>query len=333
MVVALGVVPFACAERRFDPGETPDSGGVDANYDQNFFGSDASDADAGCHGLKCQWTDCAAQGKSETSFTGTVFDPAGNLPLYSVYVYVPSTQPDPIHSGDPTCSQCAAPASGQPIVGTLTDPDGKFTLTKGAKDAYGIPPGDNIPVVIQIGKWRKQLVIPHVDACSTVDLDGIFNTGAGKARQLRLPGNGTEGDMPLLAFTSGYDPAECFLRDVGIDDSEFAPPATPNKHVHFYTGYNEDTSHQASSIAGGNTAAQTYQWWSDAANLRQIRHHLQRVRRRSNRSRHRGVWSDEELPRGRRTPLHDALLLQLVHSSVRRLPAGRGLGAGPRNSL
>jgi hypothetical protein len=261
----LAIALVACAQTKFGSGEGTE-GGVDANYDQSFVGQDASDA--GCDGLKCKWSDCSAQGKSEISFTGTVYDPAGNLPLYDVYVYVPNEQPDPIHSGDPTCSQCAAPASGEPIVGTLTDPDGKFTLTKSAKDAYGIPPGDDIPIVIQLGKWRKQLVVPHVDACTTIDLDAIFNTGVGKARQLRLPGNGSEGDMPLIAFTSGYDPAECFLRHVGIDDSEFAPPGTPAEHVHFYTGYNQDTSHQASSITGGNTPAQTYQWWSDVANLR-----------------------------------------------------------------
>jgi hypothetical protein len=251
-----------CSHKPFESGA--EDAGVDGLGDeQSVVGGDA-----GCEGLKCRWTGCAEQGKAEISLTGTVYDPAGNLPLYNVYVYVPNSQPDPIHAGDPTCTQCAAPPSGEPIVGTLTDAHGKFTLTKTALDPYGIPPGDNIPLVIQLGKWRRQLIIPHVDACTTVDLEGLFNAGTGKMRQLRLPSNGTEGDMPLIAFTSGYDPAECFLRNIGIDDGEFAPPGTSGKHVHFYTGYNQDQAHPASSITGGNTPAQTYQWWSDANNLR-----------------------------------------------------------------
>jgi hypothetical protein len=74
--------------------------------------------------------------------------------------------------------------------------------------------------------------------------------------------------MPLIALTSGgYDAFECFLRVVGIDDSEFVPPASPTGHVHFYTGANVDPGTAASAIAGGNRPAQTFQWWTSAANL------------------------------------------------------------------
>jgi len=127
--------------------------------------------------------------------------------------------------------------------------------------------GKGIPLVIQVGKWRKQLVIPTVNACGPNDLDALFNTGTGKARQLRLPANGGEGDMPLIAFTSGCDPAECFLRHVGIDDAEFAPPSTAGKHVHFYTAQDNTSGQPASAVSGGNTPAATYTWWTDSANL------------------------------------------------------------------
>ena len=259
---AVGAIALACGESK---GFAPDDGGVG---DEQMF---VPPPDCGV-GQNCLATDCSAQGKPETTLTGTVYDPAGNMPLYEVYVYVPKGIPEAIHAGDPTCTACEAAASGSPILGALTGPDGKFTLARGPKDQTGIPAGDNIPLVIQAGKWRRQLVIPHVDACTTVNLDSVFNSGTGKARQLRLPGNGSEGDMPLIAFTSGCDPAECFLRHIGIDDSEFAPPGTAGKHVHFYTGghLNIITSQSptpASTISGGNTPAETYAWWKDPANL------------------------------------------------------------------
>jgi hypothetical protein len=261
-IVALMMIVLA-----FGCGQHWDGNGNDGGADSNpNFG------DSGCgDGLKCQWTDCSKLGKPETTLTGTVYDPAGDKPLYDVYAYIPNGKPEPIAAGNPTCTPCEAAASGSPIVGALTGPDGKFTLTKGTA-AYGVPSGDNIPIVVQAGKWRRQLVIPHVEACTNVDLDAVLNAGSGKARQLRLPANGSEGDMPMIAFTSGCDPAECFLRQIGIDDSEFAPPGTPGKHVHFYTGLHLDiiTSNGpkvASTISGGNTPADTYAWWKDPANL------------------------------------------------------------------
>jgi len=249
---------------------TTDDGGPGLGDDGPTFGSDTGGPKPQCQGLECQWVDCASMGKPETVLSGTVYDPAGNLPLYNVYVYVPNTTPLPIGAGNPTCTACEAPASGSPIIGALTDPQGHFSIQykAGGQYNFGVPAGQDIPLVIQVGKWRKQLKIPSVTACQTNDLDGVFNSGSGKARQMRLPGNGSEGDMPLIAFTSGCDPAECFLRHVGIDDSEFAPPGTAGKHVHFYTGWDGPTgSSPASAVSGGNTPQQTYQWWSNASNL------------------------------------------------------------------
>ena len=74
--------------------------------------------------------------------------------------------------------------------------------------------------------------------------------------------------MPLIALTSGgFDAFECFLRGVGIDDSEFAAPGSTSGHVHFYTGANGDPSTPASSFPGGNTVDDTFKWWTSAANL------------------------------------------------------------------
>jgi hypothetical protein len=236
-------------------------------------GDDGGNGPGPCQGLQCAAANCAAMGMPETTLTGHVYDPAGNLPLYNVYVYVPNATPAPIVPGSPECTQCEAPASGSPIIGQSTGPDGSFSISKTSGDDWGVPAGNNggkgIPLVIQVGKWRKQLVIPSVNACATNNLDTIFNGGTGTARQLRLPAKGSEGDMPLIAFTSGCDPAECFLRLIGIDDSEFAPPGTAGKHVHFYTAKDNTTGEAASAVTGGDTPATTYTWWTDSANLLQ----------------------------------------------------------------
>jgi hypothetical protein len=219
-----------------------------------------------CVGLQCQaQTDnCAAQGKPLTAITGVVYDPAGALPLYNVYVYIPNTTPDPITPGNPMCTQCEAPASGSPIIGTLTDARGTFRLLQAAGDPWGVPSGDNLTLVVQVGKWRHQMTLPHIAPCTTTALPDSPTP----SEKLRLPANSSEGDMPLMAFTSGCDPAECFLRHVGISDSEFVPPDSPTGHVHFYTGQDaEGPSGSASQVAGGNTWQDTYQWWASSANL------------------------------------------------------------------
>ena len=278
-----GVVSFACGNND-ESSSFGDAGADSTSIDGSGSGSGGAYGDGNCgllcgdgggptacQGLQCAAVDCAAMGMPETSLTGHVYDPAGNLPLYNVYVYVPNATPAPIAPGNPECNQCEAPASGSPIIGIPTGPDGSFSIRKGMGNAWGVPAGNNggkgIPLVIQVGKWRKQLVIPNVSACAPNDLDAIFNTGTGTARQLRLPAKGSEGDMPLIAFTSGCDPAECFLRNVGIDDSEFAPPGTAGKHVHFYTGQDSTNDEAASAVDGGNTPAQTYAWWTSSTSL------------------------------------------------------------------
>jgi hypothetical protein len=249
----------ADASSSFEGGSDRDSGPT------GTFQGDSGTADASvpCVNLECNAAACTAQGKPETALTGTIRDPGGKLPLYNVYAYVPNATPDPIPLGNPTCTPCEAPASGNPIIGTSTDTTGKFTLQKGAGDTWGVPTGSNVPLVIQIGKWRRQLVVPQIDPCTTVDLDSVLGPD-----KMRLPKMSSEGDMPLIALTTGgYDAFECFLRVLGVDDSEFGPPGSTTGHVHVYTGAFDDPGSAAASIAGGNTVAETFQWWNAASNL------------------------------------------------------------------
>ena len=138
-----------------------------------------------------------------------------------------------------------------------------LVLTQSSMSPAATPSGSGLTLVLQAGKWRRQIPLPNIKACSQT----ILPDPPSPADKLRLPAKSSEGDMPLIAFTSGCDPAECFLRHVGIDDSEFVPPGSTTGHVHFYTGKDITNGKDASQVAGGNTSTDTYQWWTLASNL------------------------------------------------------------------
>ncbi len=160
---------------------------------------------------------------SETRITGKVYDPAGRNPLYNVQVFVPSGPLPEIKSGA-QCVTCDSEVLN-PIAAGLTNTKGEFEL-KSPK----LLPGKDVPLVIQVGKWRRKFVIPEVKACDANPL---------KDKDIRLPKNGQEGDMPEIAVTSGgCDALECFLRGIGIDDKEFEAGDDPtvSGHVHIFAG-------------------------------------------------------------------------------------------------
>ena len=151
----------------------------------------------------------ACDGSPKTTISATVYDPAGRVPLSNVAVYVPNTKPDPISTG-PTCDNCATPASGEPVASALTGDDGKFVM-------QNAPVGTNVPLVIQIGKWRREITLPEVKACQ----DNPFDD----PQTFRLPRNHSEGHLPRIALaTGGADSLECLMRRIGVSDSEFTNP-------------------------------------------------------------------------------------------------------------
>jgi hypothetical protein len=194
-----------------------------------------------CVGLQCMQVDCSKMGGGETTLSGTVYAPNGTLPLYNVTVYVPNSDPGPLPAGA-TCDRCNDALPGEPVVQTITDEAGHFTLTK-------VPVSPNLPLIIQVGKWRRQITIPTIAACVDTPLD---------AQQTRLPKNHTEGDMPQMAITTGgADALECLLPKLGIDPSEFSIDSGPG-HVHLYSG------NGANKFAAGQPNTGTF---SDAKTL------------------------------------------------------------------
>ncbi|HXX66556.1 MAG TPA: carboxypeptidase regulatory-like domain-containing protein [Polyangiaceae bacterium] len=159
------------------------------------------------NGYNCRIDPC--EGGSPTTITAKVYDPAAKNPLFNVAVYVPNTDLDPIATG-PTCDNCATPVSGSPVASALTDTSGQFVMTNA-------PDGANVPLVMQIGKWRREITLPQVNACQ--------NNAFDDPSTFRLPANQSEGNIPMIALgVGGADTLECLLLRIGVSSSDFTNP-------------------------------------------------------------------------------------------------------------
>ncbi len=220
-------------------------GGPSADNDGGVGDGGGDDIDA-CVGLECRQVDCPAG--TTTSLSGVVYAPNGTLPLYNVNVYVPNGQVADFPSGA-QCDRCGAPLSGSPVVQTVTDTMGRFVLED-------VPVVSDLPLVIQVGKWRRVVTIPTVTACADTPLGDTVT---------RLPRNKSEGDIPQMALTTGgADSLECLLRKIGLDDSEFTN-ASGTGRVHLYAG--QGGTPRFNAALGGADFANATTLWDDTASL------------------------------------------------------------------
>jgi hypothetical protein len=174
-------------------------------------------------GLKC---DVSCTGGGTTTVTGKVYDPAGKDPLYNVAVYVPATALTALPKGVPTgadaCS-CGALFPSGALTNATTAVDGSFTLKN-------VPVGTSVPLVLQVGKWRRALKI-NVNACQD-------NAQADKS--LTLPGTvaaGSDDSMPDIAVSTGEaDSLECLLVRIGVAETEYVAGSSTSGHVHIFSG-------------------------------------------------------------------------------------------------
>jgi hypothetical protein len=190
---------------------------------------DDGGADGGtCTGLCQQQTRC--DGGGTTTVTGRVYAPNGIEPLPNAVVYVPNGGAAPNYGVQPfppgvACSRCGADVTGNPLVTTTSNFDGTFTL-------QNVPLGPSIPLVIQLGRWRRMTTIAVNNACGNNPVT-VTDT--------RLPRTQAEfgiaqNNIPLTAMATGsVDTLECVLRKIGIADSEFSSP-TGSGRIHIWQG-------------------------------------------------------------------------------------------------
>ena len=239
------------------PGKDADAAGDTLGTDTTS--GDRQDADARpCKNLECYQNKCTSgacqvdpcPNGGTTSVSGVVYDPANVNPLYNVIVYVPNAAVDDLPTGA-TCDRCGQ-VSGEPITSTLTNAKGEFTLND-------VPVADNLPIVVQVGKWRRQFTIPAPTTC--------VDTPITDRNLTRLPRNQAEGHLPRIALTTGgAGPLECWLRKIGISESEMTPPAGQGR-VNFYAGENGTAKYNA-SLNGGVSFPAAPTFWSDVNSLK-----------------------------------------------------------------
>ena len=206
----------------FSAGDGTSSSGGSVGASSGFMTTATAKCPAGSP-LSCYVNKSCANGGA-TTITGKVYDPAGLNPLQNVVVFVPNdvTNLPAITPGTSTCSSCDT-SIGDYVTFTFTGPDGSFSLRN-------VPTGSNVPLVLQIGKWRRVMSVAKVSDCGTTQLP---SSGAGQAR---LPAKQSEGSLPQMALLTGQlDDLGCFLTRMGIDSSEYDAPQG-GKRLDIYQG-------------------------------------------------------------------------------------------------
>jgi hypothetical protein len=239
--------PNGCVSAQPDPSDVDAAGiapGAEGGITLQEASIEASSPDGGCSGLQCQIANCG--GAVTTTLAGTVYDPAGNNPLYNAYVYIPE-DPNaalPAFASGASCDTCGGSGSLHALQATQTDANGRFTLSN-------VPTGTDIPVVVQMGKWRREIRLTSVASCLSNTITGNCTAPNPADCIFRLPRNQRDGydpvaatyskaDMPQIAIASGSaDPFDCLLLKAGIDPAEVGDYSS-TKRVHYYQS-NGDT--------------------------------------------------------------------------------------------
>jgi hypothetical protein len=267
-----------------------DAGGIKATPTGGVSLADPTGTGTGtgrtCSGWQCSVKACNGNVKA-TKLTGRVFDPAGKVPLYNANVYVPvDTDLTKLPSlsdawvNGVACDRCTD-TTVRAVSVTQTDTSGAFTLE-------AIPSGTNVPLVVQMGKWRRVIVLSTINECAD---NAISNNCTATDKSLcaaRLPRNRFDGynpangsysyvsasgangkaDIPKIAMISGAaDPFECMLLKAGLDPNEFGSyDKYPERRVHYYHSPDKPGSKLYSTFGNQITGAVL---WNSSTSLAQ----------------------------------------------------------------
>ena len=188
-----------------------------------------------------------------TRLTGTVYDPAGKVPLYNINVFVPNKPLAPYTTARPA-TPATRPCRARRSCGPRP--------TRRAASRWGTATND-VPVGREhpAGDPGRQVAPRDHDPATS---PACADTALTDPNMTRLPRNQSEGHMPKIALTTGgADALECLLRKIGIDDAEFTPSGQRAGEPLRRRG--RDDKFNARSAAPTSRRAP---WWDDVANLR-----------------------------------------------------------------
>jgi hypothetical protein len=239
-----------------------DGGGASSGSSGGLFGDDGGGAGSSGGGPVCPpglQCNVSCSGGKTTSISGVVYDPAGKNPLYNIAVYVPEKALEPLPKGVPTggdACNCAALFKSGAYVSASTGVDGSFRL-------QNAPVGNNVPVVVQVGKWRRQITM-NVTQCQDNPVP----------MKLTLPGTVAAGDandnIPDIAVSTGHaDTLECLMRRIGLPDSEYVAGPGGSGHIHVFAGGGSGANGSGTPENPGmaNAPASDQNLWDSQAHL------------------------------------------------------------------
>jgi hypothetical protein len=93
------------------------------------------------------------------------------------------------------------------------------------------PVGTSVPLVLQVGKWRRQVTI-NVTQCQD-------NPQPDKSLAFlgTLPAGDTDDNIPDIAVSTGSaDTLECLMRRIGLPTAEYVAGTGTTGHVHVFSG-------------------------------------------------------------------------------------------------
>ncbi|HEY6460484.1 MAG TPA: hypothetical protein VIY73_10050, partial [Polyangiaceae bacterium] len=200
-------------------------GGSSSGTGSSSGGSSSGGQPVTCpSGAQCN---VSCSGGGTTSISGKIYDPAMKDPLYNIAIYVPGgplpTLPKGVPTGSDACN-CGALFSSGAVSSTASGVDGTFKLTNA-------PVGKAIPLVAQVGKWRKVITVDTTQCADTAVPDKSF------ALPGTLTGAGQYDDMPDIAVSTGSaDTLECLMLRMGVPTSEYVAGAGGTGHIHVFSG-------------------------------------------------------------------------------------------------
>jgi hypothetical protein len=204
-------------------------GPTTGNSSIGFIGQTGSAADVGdasADGGELADPNCSAG--VHTTVSGVVYDPSFQDPLYNITVFIPKSPTLPALPKGASCLSCDA-LYPPFFTSAVTDATGHFTISN-------VPPGANVPLVVQTGKWRKEYMLSNVTKC-------VDNPQPDKT--LRMPKNAImgDGDLPDIAISTGAsDSLECLLLRIGVDADEWVGGTSGQGHIHIFHGTGATTA-------------------------------------------------------------------------------------------